>query len=69
MILNGEQSRDVEVNLDFLPLGRWKMLTVGDKQGESENMQVTETSLIDLNVPLRLPLQPGGGYLAKFSKR
>ena len=24
VILNGEQSRDVEVNLDFLPLGRWK---------------------------------------------
>lgn len=69
VILNGEQFRDVEVNLDFLPLGRWKMLTVGDKQGKRENMQVTETSLIDLNVPLRLPLQPGGGYLAKFSKR
>jgi alpha-glucosidase len=69
VILNGGQSRNLEVNLDFLPLGRWKMLAVGDKQGERENIQVTETVLTDLHVPLVLNLEANGGYLAKFSKK
>ena len=64
-VLNGEQERKIELSLNFLPKGTYKMTVASDK-GRKEI--VVNEKKIRSSRPLTLTLMFGGGWLAKFEK-
>ncbi len=64
-VLNGEQERKIELSLNFLPKGTYKMTAASDK-GRKEI--VVNEKKIRSSRPLTLTLMSGGGWLAKFEK-
>jgi alpha-glucosidase len=64
-VLNGEQERKIELSLNFLPKGTYKMTVASDK-GRKE-IVVNEKKIRSFR-PLTLTLMSGGGWLAKFEK-
>ncbi len=66
-VLNGPQARTLRVNLGFLGQGTYRALLVRDKAGEAAGVEVEPRDVTSRD-SLELPLQAGGGFVARFSR-
>jgi alpha-glucosidase len=66
-ILNGTTGRTVDVPLKFLGGGKYQALEVRDERNPAEVK--IEHSEVEQSSALRVELQPGGGYIARFDRR
>jgi alpha-glucosidase len=63
-VMNGPDKRKVEVPLDFLPAGDLKASTMRDGEGDTGVMEQKRVTRGDT---VRIELEAGGGYVARFT--
>ena len=66
--LNGPQARTLRLNLAFLGQGPHRALLVRDKAGEASGVEVEPRDVTPRD-SLEIPLQAGGGFVARFYRR
>jgi len=64
-VLNGPQARTLRVGLGFLAKGAHRALLVCDKAGEAAAVEVEPRDVTPRD-SLEIPLQAGGGFVARF---
>lgn len=66
VVLNGGRSKTIEVQLDFLKKGKWKMQAVKDVKGMQRKMNI-EKKTVTSGQKISIELNSEGAYLAKFT--
>jgi len=66
VVLNGQKSKTIEVQLDFLKKGKWNMQAVKDVKGVQRKMNV-EKETVTSGQKISIELNSEGAYLAKFT--
>lgn len=66
-VLNGEKPGTKNLDLDFLPKGRYRLTFASDTENNRKRITIGEKR-IRSGQPLSVELLSGGGYLAKFEK-
>ena len=64
--MNNSDERELEVPLDFLPQGKYKMTSYSDTEKTKENAEIAEKELktVDKTDVLKIKMVPGGGFAA-----
>jgi alpha-glucosidase len=65
-VLNGDDPRAVAIPLSFLSEGSFDAMLVGDRPGEPMAVEIEEAQHKRTD-SLSLKLEPGGGYIARFT--
>lgn len=67
--LNDENERSLELDLSFLPVGKFKMEIFKDGKNATHWAEdySTETKVVDKSSKLKIKLAPGGGYTAHLT--
>lgn len=66
-VMNGVKPKSIDIPLDFLGKGNFKVLEIKDKPGQSDAVEVFSTSYT-MRRSIHLDLGEGGGYIAKFER-
>ncbi|PTT02283.1 glycoside hydrolase [Pedobacter sp. HMWF019] len=66
-VMNGARPKNIDIQLDFLGNGSYKVLEIKDKTGQSDAVEVSNTSYT-MHKIIHLELREGGGYIAKFER-
>ena len=67
-VLNGPEARTLKLPLTFLGRGDYAAHIVRDDPGESAAVQIENTPTVSKEA-VDLELQPGGGFVARFTRR
>lgn len=66
VVLNGQKSKTIEIQLDFLKKGKWNMQAVKDVKGIQRKMSVMKKTVTS-GQKILIELNSEGAYLAKFT--
>ena len=68
--ITNHNSHSVEINLKFLPAGKYTATVYGDAADVNVNANhlIKETKLVDNSMQLKIALSPGGGNLIILNK-
>jgi alpha-glucosidase len=66
-VMNGPVARTIDIRESFLGEGSYRALVVRDRKGEPASVEI-ETTTGDRAQVLSLDLEPGGGFLARFTR-
>jgi alpha-glucosidase len=66
-VMNGPVARTLKLRLSFLPAGAWQALLVRDHAGQSDDLEV-ENATVSRGDLLKLSLEPGGGFIGRYSR-
>lgn len=66
--LNGDKERNLDMALDFLGEGSWTTYAIADHPSDPEKVELLQEN-VDARTQLPLHLAPGGGFVAKYTKR
>lgn len=64
--MTGSQERSLEISLDFLPAGNYKMISYSDTEQTKKNAEIAEKkeSEVNNNDSVKIKMVPGGGFAA-----
>ncbi|QGY48022.1 hypothetical protein GM418_02045 [Maribellus comscasis] len=64
--MNNSHERELEVSLDFLPEGKYSMISFSDSEKTKENAEIAEKkkSTVDGSNTIKIKMIPGGGFAA-----
>jgi alpha-glucosidase len=64
--MNNSDERQLEINLDFLPQGKYKMTSFSDSEKTKENAEIAEKKekVVNKNDDLKIKMVSGGGFAA-----
>jgi alpha-glucosidase len=65
-VVNGPTARTVNLDLGFLPAGRYDALIVSDKNDDAAAVAV-DTFEVSARTSVRIALRPAGGFVARFA--
>jgi len=66
-VMNGAKPKNIDIPLDFLGNGNYKVLEIKDKTGQSDAVELVRHNY-NRNSHIQLDLEEGGGYIAKFER-
>ena len=66
-VLNGEEKKEIEIDLSFLSSGKYKKLAFRDGAEKLDDC-VKKEAVVTKNDKIKVSLRSGGGYVARLTK-
>jgi alpha-glucosidase len=66
-IINGPESKSIDISLNFLPEGSYTMKAYEDNPDRDDGI-IRKENTIDKSNKLQLTIRPAGGFVAEFTK-